>query len=513
MPGAAEVLSEGTMGAAPCAQCSEASTVGDPNASGSEDAEFIFADLNTPEETAHLWCTPRRALSCFSCAADQDAREAASPCSAAQHVRIPHQVDLLDRVEALSSSPSQACQSLLAHLGRWEMDTLSMSALPEVQQRPLSTITQLLFKNRNLPRRMPGTGLLGLLPPGMYKGDPQEFMQRAFRFVEKLESVHGDVPYHSSSHAADIMCTMEYFMESSIMESFCGVLDHTVALLVAASHDVGHPGTNNSFQINSRSPIALQYDDKSPLENMHIAIAFEIMNHEQCRWIGLLEKEYVDPHMVMSGDTVRSVDVMEYVRRMMVSMVLSTDPVQHPKLMQRFDEFLKAEHLTDASAARHQLTALRKPDRSEDKQLVLDTLLHLADVSNPCKLRPLALHWTKRLFDEFWAQGDQEAKLGLPISPMCDRTAGMDSLPQTQLGFIDFVVGPAYTSLSFFIIEAEVASEQLRQNREFWERKKAEGASYTAVFAELRDERPTLLTGLAKSWDSGDKESLVLQAV
>lgn len=501
------------MGAATFTQCAETICTGEPNADESEDPECIVEEFVTPKENIELWCTSQSFLNCSSRVANQDASEAASPSRAAQHVRIPHQVELLDRVEALSSSRSQACRSLLGRLGHWDMDMLAMSTLPEVQQRPLSTITQLLFKNRDLPRRMPVTGLLGLLPAGMCKGDLEEFMRRAFRFVEKLESVHGDVPYHSSSHAADIMCTVEYFMQSSIMESFCGVLDHAVALLVAALHDVGHPGTNNNFQINSCSPIALQYDDKSPLENMHIAIAFEIMNHEQCRWIGLLEKEYVDPNMGMLGDQVKSVDVTEYVRRMMVSMVLSTDPVQHPRLMEKFADFLDAEHLTDASAARRQLTALRRPERSEDKQLVLDTLLHLADVSNPCKPRPLALQWTRRLFEEFWAQGDQEAKLGLPISPMCDRIAGMDSLPQTQIGFISFVVGPAYKSLSFFVIEAEVASEHLRQNREFWERKKAEGASYAAVFAELSDERPTLLTGLARAWDSGDKESLVVQAV
>ena len=44
------------------------------------------------------------------------------------------------------------------------------------------------------------------------------------------------------------------------------------ALLAAYGHDVGHPGVNNPFLVQTGCDIALLHNDHSPLENMHSAI-------------------------------------------------------------------------------------------------------------------------------------------------------------------------------------------------------------------------------------------------
>jgi len=48
-------------------------------------------------------------------------------------------------------------------------------------------------------------------------------------------------------------------------------------------------------------------------------------------------------------------------------------------------------------------------------------MIHCADLSNPTKPLDLYRQWTDRIMQEFFAQGDTERKLGLDISPMCDR--------------------------------------------------------------------------------------------
>ena len=48
-------------------------------------------------------------------------------------------------------------------------------------------------------------------------------------------------------------------------------------------------------------------------------------------------------------------------------------------------------------------------------------LLHAADLSNPCRPWPLAEAWATAVLEELFRQGDAEARLGLPLSPLCSR--------------------------------------------------------------------------------------------
>jgi hypothetical protein len=52
---------------------------------------------------------------------------------------------------------------------------------------------------------------------------------------------------------------------------------------------------------------------------------------------------------------------------------------------------------------------------------VLQSMIHLADLSNPTKPLELYRQWNQRILEEYWRQGDQEKERGLDISPMCDR--------------------------------------------------------------------------------------------
>jgi len=42
-------------------------------------------------------------------------------------------------------------------------------------------------------------------------------------------------------------------------------------------HDFRHFGYNNPFLINSQHKLAIKYNDKSVLENFHVAEAFKII--------------------------------------------------------------------------------------------------------------------------------------------------------------------------------------------------------------------------------------------
>jgi hypothetical protein len=101
----------------------------------------------------------------------------------------------------------------------------------------------------------------------------------------------------------------------------------------------------------------------------------------------------------------------------------------------------------------------------------LDTLcfiLHLADISNPAKSHPIFIQWADAILTECFAQGDKEVEMGLPISPLCDRTT--TGKKQSQVGFIKFVVQPAFLMLSKILPEVNNdIIPCIESSLEFWE--------------------------------------------
>ena len=73
-------------------------------------------------------------------------------------------------------------------------------------------------------------------------------------------------------------------------------------------------------------------------------------------------------------------------------------------------------------------------------------LLHAVDVSHPTKSWELHKEWTARCMEEFFRQGDKERELGLDISPLCDRDS--TQVPQSQIGFINYIVSPLFDVFS-----------------------------------------------------------------
>lgn len=64
-----------------------------------------------------------------------------------------------------------------------------------------------------------------------------------------------------------------------------------LALITSAiSHDLDHDGFNNAFQINSSTQLALTYNDYSPLEMYHCAVAFHIFNKPECNILSSLDR-------------------------------------------------------------------------------------------------------------------------------------------------------------------------------------------------------------------------------
>eukprot|EP01056_Protomagalhaensia_sp_Gyna25_P005550 Protomagalhaensia_sp_Gyna_25__5549@NODE_755_length_2687_cov_148_141239_g593_i0_p1_GENE_NODE_755_length_2687_cov_148_141239_g593_i0NODE_755_length_2687_cov_148_141239_g593_i0_p1_ORF_typecomplete_len328_score50_88PDEase_I/PF00233_19/1_8e25_NODE_755_length_2687_cov_148_141239_g593_i033986 len=91
--------------------------------------------------------------------------------------------------------------------------------------------------------------------------------------------------------------------------------------------------------------------------------------------------------------------------------------------------------------------------------------------------------WCFRVVEEFYRQGEEEKALGLPISPLCDRTKHRTEYPKSQMGFIEFVSLPLFAEMRAFDHQEEGQMQELivsmTANKAQWEALSAESDSGT----------------------------------
>ena len=89
----------------------------------------------------------------------------------------------------------------------------------------------------------------------------------------------------------------------------------------------------------------------------------------------------------------------------------------------------------------------------------------VSDISNVTKGQAYCLGWTDRVVEEFFAQGDLEAQLKLPVNPMMNRATAC--VPKQQVGFYNIIVRPMYEAMDKLIpMAAPLANLDAMQ--EYW---------------------------------------------
>nr|XP_016775929.3 cGMP-inhibited 3',5'-cyclic phosphodiesterase 3B isoform X4 [Pan troglodytes] len=191
-----------------------------------------------------------------------------------------------------------------------------------------------------------------------------------------------------------------------------------MALYVAAAmHDYDHPGRTNAFLVATNAPQAVLYNDRSVLENHHAASAWNLY---------LSRPEY---NFLLHLDHVE----FKRFRFLVIEAILATDLKKHFDFLAEFNA--KANDVNSNGI---------EWSNENDRLLVCQVCIKLADINGPAKVRDLHLKWTEGIVNEFYEQGDEEANLGLPISPFMDRSS--PQLAKLQESFITHIVGPLCNS-------------------------------------------------------------------
>lgn len=263
----------------------------------------------------------------------------------------------------------------------------------------------------------------------------------SLKFINFIRAVqlgyHAENPYHNSIHAADVVQSFYYFLHTCQAIEIASLADFEIiiCLISAAVHDYDHPGVNNIFLINTSSPLAMLYNDKSVLENHHVASSFKLLLQENQNFIENFSK-----------------DDKKKFRIKMISLVLATDFARHFMDLGKFQ--LK---FTSSNAA-------VKDD--EDRMLVMEMLMHASDVGNPSRPWNVCYEWATRVMNEFFAQGDKERDMGLQISNLCDRHSV--SIPKSQIGFTELFIEPTFNMLEPLFPSVSENIRNISENKQKW---------------------------------------------
>lgn len=281
------------------------------------------------------------------------------------------------------------------------------------------------------------------------------------RFVVGVKAQYQDIPYHSFYHAFSTL-----HMSFMLVTSQCPMLDGVatpaltsssaivatgtaasrnlfesrdlMAIFVAAfCHDMNHNGRTNDFHIRYRTSIAMLYNDQSVLENMHAAACFDTMRRP-----GHDILEHTSP------------EAYRYIRKSIIRAILATDMHNHAAIVTQLHEKLT-------------LDAFNSEDDTH-KELLINAIVHSADISGPALSEELHFRWAHRLLLEFNMQYDEELALGMSPTPYMNARPGSLEICKLNLAFIDSCVFPLWSIMSTFLDGLEGCMANIQTNRTAW---------------------------------------------
>jgi hypothetical protein len=268
-----------------------------------------------------------------------------------------------------------------------------------------------------------------------------------FRFVATCESKYQANPFHNFAHALDVQYTAARHMHLIQADHFLPETSQFWLLIAAISHDLGHLGVNNQYLIETSHELALKYNDRSPLENMHCATLFQVVSDPQANVFTSVEK-----------------DLYKEMRKGIINAILHTDVTKHNEMMKELVMLyqMNSEAFDAADHATEEVIEVL----SVHTQLTINCLLHCSDVGNPMKPWELAQRIAHLCVDEFFAQGDSEKAAGIPVQMLNDREKV--NRPNSQIGFIEFVIAPMVEAVVHLFPPLGGLAENLGANVEHW---------------------------------------------
>ncbi|XP_067371670.1 high affinity cGMP-specific 3',5'-cyclic phosphodiesterase 9A isoform X2 [Channa argus] len=232
------------------------------------------------------------------------------------------------------------------------------------------------------------------------------------RWLMCIHDNYRNNPFHNFRHCFCVTQMMYSMICLCRLQEKLSQLDIFILMTAAVCHDLDHPGFNNTYQINARTELAVRYNDISPLENHHCAVAFQIFSQPEYNIFSNFDQE-----------------AFKQIRQGTITLILATDMARHSEIL---DSFKQKVNNFDYKDEEH-VTCLKM------------VLIKCCDISNEVRPMEVAEPWVDCLLEEYFMQSDREKAEGLPVAPFMDREKV--TKPTAQIGFIKFVLIPMFETV------------------------------------------------------------------
>lgn len=279
-------------------------------------------------------------------------------------------------------------------------------------------------------------------------------------FIETVESSYNSqAAFHNWFHAVDTAHCVWRYLDVFSAGNFLTPAELYALLVSGLCHDIAHPGLTNLYLVNTSHEIALRYNDRSPLENMHACKLFEIVSKPETNIFVSMEKPE-----------------FRALRKACVDAILHTDNAKHFAIVKEvqmlFD--LNAELFnvswelyTEDPETFPTMEVVELLEIEQNRNLMVRLLLHLADISYATKPMRICRIWGYKVLEEFFAQGDLEKSQGLPLQALNDRDKVNRAM--SQLSYTEFIVAPLFLPVLKILPPIHIPVQQMVVNVRAWE--------------------------------------------
>uniref|UniRef100_A0A8D1EA06 Phosphodiesterase n=1 Tax=Sus scrofa TaxID=9823 RepID=A0A8D1EA06_PIG len=346
------------------------------------------------------------------------------------------------------------------------------------------------YTPRSLPEDDTSMAILSMLQDMNFINNYKIDCPTLARFCLMVKKGYRDPPYHNWMHAFSVSHFCYLLYKNLELTNYLEDIEIFALFISCMCHDLDHRGTNNSFQVASKSVLAALYSSEgSVMERHHFAQAIAILNTHGCnifdhfsrkvmgsgvgvgqwdlgaglRWEkergaqpwGLLSLGEGAGRLARGPDTAHTPlpPAQDYQRMLdlMRDIILATDLAHHLRIFKDLQKMAEVGY--DRTNKQHH-------------SLLLCLLMTSCDLSDQTKGWKTTRKIAELIYKEFFSQGDLEKAMGNRPMEMMDREKAY--IPELQISFMEHIAMPIYKLLQDLFPKAAELYERVASNREHW---------------------------------------------